>query len=66
MASPLDISAQDAHDIIISVSRRNGWLDPEFLASTPAEALEALSSLRRQLGDTVEMYVILKTSSSDD
>ncbi|RFU34079.1 hypothetical protein B7463_g2224, partial [Scytalidium lignicola] len=54
MASPLDISESEAREIVLEVSRANGWYDPELDATLHPTVLESIANLRRQVADSVE------------
>ncbi|EPE32824.1 ATPase of HSP90 chaperone/DNA topoisomerase II/histidine kinase [Glarea lozoyensis ATCC 20868] len=55
MASPLDISVQQAREVVRKVSSKNGWIEPEEEAATPLGVLEALSNVREELATLVEV-----------
>lgn len=59
MSNPLDITVEQAREIVLAESNRKGWVRPELRQSQNPETREALEILRRTreaLGDTVDMY----------
>jgi hypothetical protein len=59
MASPLNISVSEAREIVLRVSRVNGWHEPELEATTDPRILASIANLRRQVADIVETSVFL-------
>lgn len=62
MSNPLDITVEQAREIVLLESRRKGWVRPELRqAQDPAaqELLQVLQSTRQALGDTVDLYATL-------
>jgi len=62
MASPLDISVAEAREIVLGVSRDNGWHEPELEAAADPRILASIASLRRQVADIVETYFPINSS----
>jgi hypothetical protein len=58
MASRLNISVSEAREIVLEVSRENGWHEPELEATTDPRILASIAHLRRQVADAVETSVI--------
>ena len=59
MSDPLDITAEQAREIVLAESQKKGWARPELHRSQNPEAQELLVLLRNtreSLGDTVDMY----------
>jgi hypothetical protein len=59
MSSPLDITVEQAREIVRNEATKKGWVRPELSQSQNPEAielLEALRSTRESLGDVVDMY----------
>ncbi|KAE8447535.1 hypothetical protein EG329_010665 [Mollisiaceae sp. DMI_Dod_QoI] len=57
MADPLNITVEQAREIVLSISHRKGWVRPELRESQNPESqelLEILRSIREELGDIVE------------
>ena len=64
MSDPLDITVEEAREIVLAESRRKGWARPELLQSQhpeTQETLELLRATRESLGDTVDMYAYPQT-----
>lgn len=60
MSSPLDITVEQAREIVRNEAIKRGWVRPELSQSQNPESLELLASLRsvrESLGDVVDMYV---------
>lgn len=58
MSNPLDITVEQAREIVIEESRNKGWVRPELLQSQNPETQEVLESLRRtreSYGGSVEV-----------
>lgn len=58
MASPLEITVEQASEIVLAAARGKGWVRPELLQSQDPNALELLETLRmtrESLGDVVDM-----------
>jgi hypothetical protein len=62
MAYPLNISVPEAREIVLEVSRENGWHEPELEAATDHRVLTSIANLRRQIADAVETYVYILDS----
>jgi len=59
MASPLDITVEQARKIVQNEARSKGWVRPELSQSQNPETVEILEALRRtreSLGDIVDVY----------
>jgi ribosome-binding protein aMBF1 (putative translation factor) len=59
-SNPLQITAEQADEIIRNEATRKGWVRPELSQSQNPEVVEVLNSLRstrESLGDTVNVYV---------
>ncbi|OBT74408.1 hypothetical protein VF21_06830 [Pseudogymnoascus sp. 05NY08] len=54
MDSPLEISVPEAREIVLKVSRENGWHEPELEATTDPRVLASITNLRRHVADAVE------------
>ena len=59
MDSPLEISVPEAREIVLKVSRENGWHEPELEATTDPRVLASIANLRRHIADAVETSVFL-------
>jgi hypothetical protein len=59
MASPLNISVSEAREIVLGVSRLNGWHEPELDATADPRMLVSVANLRRHVADAVETSVFL-------
>lgn len=46
MASPLDITVEQAREIVLDVAKSKGWVRPELAQSQNPETIELLSTLR--------------------
>ncbi|KFZ02938.1 hypothetical protein V502_11372 [Pseudogymnoascus sp. VKM F-4520 (FW-2644)] len=46
--------AREAREIVLKVSRENGWHEPELEAATDPRILASIANLRRQAADAVE------------
>jgi hypothetical protein len=60
MASPLNITVEQAREIVRNEARSKGWVRPGLSQSQNAETVEILETLRRtreSLGDIVDVYV---------
>jgi hypothetical protein len=67
MENPLDITVEQAREIVLAQSRERGWVRPGLQASQNPETQEVLETLRRTreaLGDTVDMYACPRTRFS--
>ena len=63
MSNSLDITVEEARDIVIGVALSKGCIRPELHQSQNKETREVLGALRRvreSLGDAVEMYAQLE------
>jgi hypothetical protein len=59
MASPLDITVDQAREIVHLEAISKGWVRPELSQSQEPESVELLQSLRgirESLGDIVDVY----------
>jgi hypothetical protein len=59
MASPLDITVEQAREIVHNEAMSKGWVRPGLSQSQNPETVEILETLRRtreSLGDIVEVY----------
>jgi len=59
MSDPLDITTEQAREVVLAESQKKGWARPELRQSQNPEAQELLVLLRNtreSLGDTVDMY----------
>jgi hypothetical protein len=59
MSNPLDITVEQAREIVLAESHKKGWAPPELRQSQNPEtqrALEILRNTREALGDTVDVY----------
>ena len=60
MSSPLDITVEQAREIVRNEAISRGWVRPELSQSQNPETVELLETLRRtreSLGDVVDVYV---------
>jgi hypothetical protein len=67
MSDAQDISAEQAREIVLNVSRRRGYIHPKYRQSssqgeTSEEAI-VNRSLREELGDVIEQYACLRRVS---
>jgi DNA-binding TFAR19-related protein (PDSD5 family) len=61
MSDPYDLTAEQAREIILDISRRHGWVAPQLRESQNEDARELLDTLRlvrESLGDVIETYVL--------
>jgi hypothetical protein len=59
MSSPLDITVEQAREIVRSEAAKKGWVRPELRQSQNPESIEILETLRHtreSLGDVIDMY----------
>lgn len=59
MASPLDITVEQAREIVHNEAMSKGWVRPGLSQSQNPETVEILETLRRtreSLGDIVDVY----------
>lgn len=58
MSNPLEITNEQALEIVLAEGKKKGWVRPELHQSQNPEiqeALEALRGTREALGDTIDM-----------
>lgn len=61
MSNPLDITAEQAREIVLAVSEANGWVPPELRESQLPQTMRAVEIIRRtreSYGDVIETYAI--------
>jgi hypothetical protein len=59
MESPLDITVEEARDLVRDEAKSKGWVRPELSQSQNPETVEMLETLRctrESLGDIVDVY----------
>jgi NTP pyrophosphatase (non-canonical NTP hydrolase) len=58
MSNPLDITVEQALEVVLAASQRKGWVRPELRDSQnpeTQEVLRTLRSIREELGDVVDV-----------
>lgn len=59
MSSPLEITVEEAREIVRQEATKKGWVRPELSQSQNPETIEVLNTLRstrESLGDIVDVY----------
>jgi len=62
MSNPLDVTAEQAREIVLAISETKGWAPPELRESQLPETMRAMGILQRireDYGDVIETYAIL-------
>jgi hypothetical protein len=66
MSESTELTTEEAREIVIQIAQKKGWVSPRLRERTDPETLELLQiieSIREELGDAVETYVLLARSS---
>lgn len=66
MSESTELTTEEAREIVIQIAQKKGWVSPRLRERTDPETLELLQiieSIREELGDAVETYVLLVRSS---